>query len=394
VRRRSGGILTIAAAAASLSLLFVQGSVSAASPMLLRVMPSPNHGSGPNSLAAVAALSATDAWSVGVDSATANGPTLGLAEHWKGTAWHKVGLPQPPGGAVALTGVAGSGANDVWAVGYHFVQGNGMTLAEHWNGSAWAIVPSPNVGGSGFFLSVFALTPNQAWAVGFWDDNNGFPNPLVEHWDGASWAVQPAPATGSFINQLNGVTAISTTDVWAVGLAQDPESAETDALIEHYDGSAWTIVKQPVSRFRSLSGVAGTSSHDVWAVGSQFGSAGASPSDGLVEHWDGVSWSAIPSPDPAAFDLALSAVVAHSATDAWAVGWSHQSSSSPRTSEAEHWDGAQWRPVLTTGLGVTDNALFGVTEAVGGQVFGAGVRATGAAVDRTLVVANCPLCAR
>jgi hypothetical protein len=240
---------------------------------------------------------------------------------------------------------------------------------------------------------VSALAPNHAWAVGFWDDSNGFPNPLVEHWDGASWTVQPAPATGSFINQLNSVTAISATDVWAVGFAQDPEFGETDALIEHYDGSAWTIVTQPASRFKSLSGVAAASSHDVWAVGSQFGGAGVSPSDGLVEHWDGVSWSVIPSPDPAGFDLALSAVAAHTTTDAWAVGWSHQSSSSPRVSVAEHWDGARWSPVPMVGLGTADNALFGVTEAVSGQVFGAGVRASGAAVGRTLIVANCPKCA-
>jgi hypothetical protein len=324
-------------------VLFIQGSVSAAAPLMLRVVPSPNHGSGPNSLAAVAAVSATDAWSVGDDSATASGPTLGLAEHWKGTSWHTVGLPQPAGGAVVLTGVGGSGPNDVWAVGYHFAPSGGLTLAEHWNGSAWSIVPSPNVSGSGFFTSVSALAPNQAWAVGFWNDGNGFPNPLVEHWNGASWTVQPAPATGSFINQLNGVTAVSATDVWAVG--------------------------------------------------SQFGSAGVSPSDGLVEHWDGVSWSVIPSPDPAGFDLALSAVAAHTTSDAWAVGWSHQSSSSPRVSVAEHWDGARWSPVPMVGLGTTDNALFGVTEAVSGQVFGAGVRASGAAVDRTLIVANCPQCA-
>jgi hypothetical protein len=130
----------------------------------------------------------------------------------------------------------------------------------------------------------------------------------------------------------------------------------------------------------------------VWAVGSQFGSAGSSPSDGLVEHWDGVLWSVIPSPDPAGFDLALSALAAHATTDAWAVGWLHQSSGSPRTSVAEHWDGTRWSRVLTTGLGVADNALFGVTEAVSGQVFGAGLAATGAAVARTLVVANCPEC--
>ena len=39
----------------------------------------------------------------------------------------------------------------------------------------------------------------------------------VEHWNGTSWAIVPSPNMGTGNNHLNGVAAVSASDVWAVG---------------------------------------------------------------------------------------------------------------------------------------------------------------------------------
>ena len=40
---------------------------------------------------------------------------------------------------------------------------------------------------------------------------------LIEHWNGTTWSVVASPNVGTQLNGLNGVTAVSTSDIWAVG---------------------------------------------------------------------------------------------------------------------------------------------------------------------------------
>src|SRR2546421_12545392 len=79
-----------------------------------------------------------------------------------------------------------------------------------------------------------------------------------------SWTIQPSPnLAGS--NLLAGVAALSATDVWAVG--QVAGSTGTSPLIEHNDGSAWSLVPAavPPGHASWLTGVAGVAPDDVWA---------------------------------------------------------------------------------------------------------------------------------
>jgi hypothetical protein len=42
-------------------------------------------------------------------------------------------------------GIAASGPNDIWAVGYEETSSYvPQTLIEHWDGHSWSVVPSPN----------------------------------------------------------------------------------------------------------------------------------------------------------------------------------------------------------------------------------------------------------
>src|SRR5205823_1270424 len=126
-------------------------------------------------------------------------------------------------------------ANNVWAVGYAW-GGSGAstaTLTEHWNGTQWSVVPSPNVTTIDNYLhGVAVISANDVWAVGTSDDEgtNGFQT-LVEHWNGTAWSVvsSPNPDLG---NRLYGVAAVSANYVWAVGDYASGGIART--LVEHY----------------------------------------------------------------------------------------------------------------------------------------------------------------
>ena len=82
-------------------------------------------------------------------------------------------------------------------------------------------MPSPSPDGGGYLNGVTAISRTDAWAVGLiasgGPGNSGATTtPLIEHWDGTSWDQVPCPVPASG-GQFNSVSATSPTDVWAVG---------------------------------------------------------------------------------------------------------------------------------------------------------------------------------
>jgi len=72
---------------------------------------------------------------------------------------------------------------------------------------------------------------SDAWAVGADTDFvTSFEN-VIEHWNGTAWTVVPSAVRDG---SLFGVTATSTANAWAVG------SGNSGPLIEHWNGSRWT----------------------------------------------------------------------------------------------------------------------------------------------------------
>ena len=66
---------------------------------------------------------------------------------------------------------------------------------------------------------------------------------MTLHWDGTSWSLIPSPDPGggdAGASQLFAVSAVSPTDVWAVGLYTGDIAIDT--LILHWDGTAWSQV--------------------------------------------------------------------------------------------------------------------------------------------------------
>ena len=88
-----------------------------------------------------------------------------LAEHWDGASWSVVSDAAPGTGSFPedqLTNVVALSSRNVWAVG--FASGSNdvlRTLVEHWNGSIWTVVPMPNVGSRDNRLEGAARVPGH-----------------------------------------------------------------------------------------------------------------------------------------------------------------------------------------------------------------------------------------
>jgi hypothetical protein len=217
------------------------------------------------SLNDVKAFSPTDAWAVGHGGTSTLGLTL--ARHWQGSSWTQVATPSPGTRDNVLLGVAGTSPSDVWAVGWYrdLPYGNRAqhSLVLHWNGSAWSRVTSPDVGNAQTVLKdVIALSPTDAWAVGYTDDFGGATRATALHWNGTSWTVSPAPALGT----LDAVTALSPTDIWASGT-----DANGRLQFANWRGSGWTVTAAPTpsgTGTPALTTLSAVAPGTVWAVGS------------------------------------------------------------------------------------------------------------------------------
>ncbi len=295
--------------------------------------PSPGGANG-SYLHGVSAVSSDDVWAVGNYYANQDLTEVRtLIEHWDGTRWTVVPSPSPKG-YVNLADVSAVSATDAWAVGVHRTATETMTLIEHWDGTKWTKVPNPLAGGPEQLFAVSALSATNVWAVGHYDNGTQDYQGLIEHWDGTSWTVMSSPGMLGVV-ELRGISATSPNNAWAVG-----SYAGTKTLIEHWDGTSWTKVPSPSpSADASLWGVTATSADDAWAVGSfAYGPDGYTKT--LIEHWDGTSWTKVSSPTPGGNDR-LFAVSAVSATNAWVVGDTYDLS--VHRTVTQNWDGTNWK---------------------------------------------------
>jgi hypothetical protein len=281
----------------------------------------------------ITCANSVDCWAVGTQlEAGGNGNSTGaLIENWSGTAWSVVPTPTPSGNGVVgafLQGVTCTSASDCIAVGYT-TDGNGGNLndlIEQWDGSLWTIVPGAATGQTyDQLMRVSCLSADNCWAVGnagpAQQDPNFLPvypgavgdQGLIEHWDGSSWTVVPSTAEpspgGGF---LYGIECLSTFDCWASGAVTDITGQGSGVLMEQWNGMAWTDISGTVpvpsgAGGAILSSISCVGPSSCWAVGS-FGSFGGGGGSGFqpqafIEYWNGSSWSIEPSPQVGPIDL-------------------------------------------------------------------------------------------
>jgi hypothetical protein len=301
---------------------------------------------------------------------SARGPTPAIPVGC-GPSWSRVATPAIDAVGNRLASIAAVGPKDVWAVGATFVgRVYSKTLVEHWDGSAWRVVRSPSPSRQANFLhGVAASGSDDGWAVGLEQDPvSKLDRVLIEHWDGSAWSVAPTPDTSGNA-ALYAVTVVGPNDVWAVGSSEDADS-QPKALLEHWDGSAWTITAAPEvpgSSAEYLFGLAAISPTDIWAVGQYVGSLGFQD---LTEHWNGTAWSVAHLPSTSSSGRALFAVAAASAIDVWAVG--NDDRLFALHAQAQHWDGAQWTESPGAPGEPTDDRLLSISAVSSRNIWAVG----------------------
>jgi hypothetical protein len=372
--------------AARLAAVIAAGGALAASAVAFTswsVAATPSPATYGNLFKAVTAVGATDAWAVGGGATSTSNVTF--AAHWNGSSWSAVGTPNPAGNCQdgniqwagnTLNAVAATSPGDVWAVGHTCY--SAATLVQHWNGGAWSIVRSPSftTGGDGIqntLNGVVALSSSNVWAVGEHTASNGAFVTLVERWNGSSWSVVTSPSPSSTANDLYAVSATSANDVWAVGYQN---GSSNQPLIEHWNGSAWSVVASPtLAQGAQLTGVKAISASDAWAVGWQKNSAGALLT--LALHWNGSAWGIVSTPNLSTAygsQNVLRCVTALSSSNVWAGGmWENGSTGSQHRTLTLHWNGSSWSVVSSPTPGKSGELLGITSDAASGRLFGAGI---------------------
>lgn len=270
-----------------------------------------------------------------------------------------------PGGIAAISALD---AGDVWAVGSYLpVGGYQEAFAQYFDGTRWQKASVSGIALSG----VKTFSRSDAWAVGI-EGDSGFLQTLAEHWDGTSWrVVSTADLTND--DQFLAVSGTATNDLWAVGSAFEPATHKTVTLAEHWNGVRWTVVRTPnPAAVNQLLGVFAARPDDVWAVGSSytFGDRSGFP---LIEHWDGRRWTMIAPPsNPYTYVAGLLATGGASSKDVWAVGAGYRSRNAIAETLAFHWDGTHWTYVPSPDVGAENDALDGVAVAPSGDAVAVG----------------------
>ncbi len=275
-------------------------------------LPMTTPGQGDDSLlSGITRNSPTSAVAVGWWAPAGTDPSRAFAEVWNGTSWTISDPPTFMNGSTFLPTLLESAAStdpsNVWAAGVTVNAGNvEVPLIEHFSGTSWSISNDVPIGDGGELINVATDAINDAWAVGLEITGGGSGQvPLIMHWNGSVWQ-QVATPTLSTPSGLNGVAVSSATNAWAVGASSNGTMSTPIAM--HWDGTQWLTVAVPNPSVNggSLQSVTAVGPNDVWAFGLQYVDP-IGDSAPLIEHWNGSTWSVaqsapgIPSPGDSGF---------------------------------------------------------------------------------------------
>lgn len=276
--------------------------------------------------------------------------------------------PRPPSRPRRLATLAGI------AVGVLAMTGTAFAA------TGWTVVAAPasDPNTNAVLNGASARTDTDAWAVGtqFGVAGSTPPPGIAVHWDGTAWTRVATPAVPNVRGTgLLAVSASAATDAWAVGFSLPLSGGyhASSSLFEHWNGAAWSIA--PGANAGRLTGVADFGAADAWAVSGT----------GLVEHWDGAAWTVVPTPHPNPADTvgdSFTGVSADAPNDIWAVG-NYTTASYANGVFALHYDGTAWTvvPFAPPSVGTVALGVTGVSAVSPTNVWASGGANAGAYVE-------------
>jgi hypothetical protein len=321
------------------------------------IVPSPSP--GPNAvLRGVAAVNTSNAWAVGhLQDSTGQHE---LMEHWNGKNWQEVFLPPPIG--TDLFAITAVNASNIWAVG------DQRTL--HFDGVGWRSIANPARTGmydvaSGLDAAVYGLGESLP-VSGIPPDDQPLPDDTLLVMTAKGWrSVSAIPKTVSPVEcdiskDAEDLAITAANDVWIVGSGTIGNTLTTCTTALHWNGSTCRSSAMPAALgLPRLFGVSSRSTNDVWAVGEVIKT---DPSAGhvdnsLVMHWNGATWSVVPSPDSRGEGYLKD--VDATAAGVWAVGTAMKSPTSSESMLIKKWTGTSMADQPAEGFPVV--GLVGVT---------------------------------
>lgn len=217
-------------------------------------------------------------------------------------------------GTLALSGVWGSGPDDV------FICGGSPTAAEMWHmsGGSWAPMTLP--ADLALLSWVYGFGPDDVWSVG---EEGG-----VVHWDGSAWTSLDPGTT----EDLWGVFGFATDDLWIVG--GDVDGGSWPVLL-HYDGSSFT----PYTLDAADNPHDATSVFKIWGIGGTLFAVGQT---GLILRYADGDWHAVSGGAEADQDF----------VSLWGTAEDHIVAVGGRgNARVATWDGSSWSTVAPSGVG-------------------------------------------
>jgi hypothetical protein len=226
-------------------------------------------------------------------------------------------------------------------------------------GCSWRPV---NVTGGSQLHSVSAVSDSDIWAVG---NASSAGKPFAMHYDGSGWSAVPVPTKGAGKIDLYDVDAFSKKNAWAVGYSTDA-TGHRRTLTEHWNGTSWKIVPSANrgTGHNTLLGVAIVSGSHVWAVGYTGTTAGEY--DPLIEHWNGTSWRTFPPTELGGISATLEDVAVVAPSNIVAVGHT------PSNPHVERYDGLQWNNESDAAMQIGSASLLGVSATSAGAQWAVG----------------------
>ncbi len=291
-------------------------------------------------------------------------------------SWSVVPASIPAASESELRSVSALSPRYAWIVGYYSATARDQntdqvrgakTLIMRWDGKQWAQVRSPDAGtGDNFLNGVAALAENDAWAVGYFSATDDLQQALILHWDGAQWSQASVPAFASGIgngnSKLNAVSGSAPDDVWAVGtLGVKQTSGGQFTLILHWDGKSWSRVPSPSPgiEMNELTSVSAVSKNVAWTAGQymqRFKAIGAAQGDPLVLRWDGKDWKPVPNQFDGTFINSIDTMPVGPSQRAWIVGG--YMGEGGGAASASRWSGTRWENVALPQLGNVDSTGY------------------------------------
>ena len=220
--------------------------------------------------------------------------------------WRALPLPDLGGG---LNDLSALGPSSAWAVGAEIPTNDAILL--HWNGRAWSSGPTTGIPAGVTLQGVDARSNRDILVSGF-DTNSQ--NNVVYRFNGSTWTSLPRPSAAD-----PGLAPYSASfgpggQIWAEGwISGLPAFFKLTA-------AGWKTYPTGVTARSFLRQPLFVTPDDAWSIGiTNVGTPAFSP---LLLHFDGKSWSQVPTPPlpPAAVSATLSGIVVAPGGRLWLSG--------------------------------------------------------------------------